>query len=99
MFSKLGDCKIVSSDRLDCREIAHLDETYAKANVPLYHEQQLCPIDIHFILALLLSANQENMLRLMSIDYKQSSASTLHSLPITCEKGCRNRFFLTEMFV
>ena len=101
IYSELEDYEIISSDRLYCREIAYLDAAYAEANLPLDYEQQLCPIDVHFILTLMYtySDEQENMLRLMSLDYEQSSASTLHAPAITCDKGCKNRFSLSEMYV
>ena len=56
----------------------------------IYEQQELCPIDLCYILSLHI-IKRDYTLHLLNIDYDQSTASSLHSLPITCDQSCNNR--------
>ena len=71
-----------------CRKIVNL--AAVPEDVGGKYLQALCPIDIHYILTLQ-TIERDCTLQLMSIDYNQSTASSLHSLPITCDQCCNDQ--------
>ena len=54
------------------------------------YKSQMCPIDLHNVLAMTEDDDDNFMLRLMSIDYDKSAATQLVSFPLICQQKCGN---------
>ena len=71
-----------------CRKITNL-ATFSE-DVCMFQLQELYPIDLRYTLSLHV-IERGYTLHLLNIDYDQSTASSLHSLPITCDQSCNNQ--------
>ena len=72
----------ISFYSLICRKTASLDAAFSEANCHEGDLQQLCPIDAHFVLSLKYNTGNYSVLFLLSINYDDSIAKTLHALPL-----------------
>ena len=66
----------------------HRKIAYDKLDVNNYDRRQYCPFDLLHVLAISLGLDFIYTLRLLNINYENSTTTEIDTLPLICNKTC-----------